>query len=271
MPNFSILLASSDGKTSGGNPFAPDMFDYRTANTFNYFKVLNPERRQIINALLAAIGDEDLDLETILGVGGEELASAVEVNRNILQAPLMSALDRYNPGVLYQATDFQGLPTGAQRRLLEEGIILSGLFGLLRPDDLIPEYRLPMSAELPGIGKVSEFWKPLLSKELNETLTGRFVWNLLPEDYEIAWDDEHTYEAMVKIEFMRKVKGELKPISQDIKPLRGKIVNFIVQETLEDLELFLEWRHPSGYKVDQSLSSYDEETKTHSLTMVKRG
>lgn len=271
MPNFSILLAPSEGKTSGGNPFAPDMFDYRTANTFNYFKVLNPERRKLIDALHTALRDEKTDLEKLFAKNGEELQEAVDVNLNIYGAPLMSALDRYNPGVLYQATDFQGLPTGAQRRLLEEGIIFSGLFGLLRPDDLIPEYRLPMDTNVPGIGSVAEFWKDTLSKELNETLAGRFVWNLLPESHESAWTDDHSYEAMVRIKFMRKVKGELKDATQDVRPLRGKVVNFIVQETLEDLELFSAWRHPSGYKLDQSLSLYDESTKTHAITMVKRG
>jgi cytoplasmic iron level regulating protein YaaA (DUF328/UPF0246 family) len=271
MPNFSILLAPSEGKASGGNPFAPDMFDYRTSNTFNYFKVLNPERRQLIDALHAVLQDGKTDLEELFGVKDETLEAAVKANLEIYTAPLMSALDRYSPGVMYQAMDFQGLPTGAQRRLLEEGIIFSGLFGLLRPDDLIPEYRLRMDASIPGIGKVSRFWRETLSRELNETLKGRFVWNLLPKIHEDAWEDDHSYEAMVRVQFQRKVKGELKPVTHDVKPLRGKLVNFIVQETLEDLEAFNEWRHPSGYKMDESLSTYDEQTRTHSITMVKRG
>lgn len=271
MPNFSILLASSEGKASGGNPFAPDMFDYRTSNTFNYFKILNPERRQLIEMLHDVIKSGETDLEQLFGVKDNALEQSVAAILEIYSAPLISALDRYNPGVMYQAMDFPGLPTGAQRRLLEEGIIFTGMFGLLRPDDLIPEYRLRMDANVPGIGKVSTFWKDILSRELNETLTDRFVWNLLPKIHEEAWDDEHTYEAMVRVQFMRKIKGELKAVTHDVKPLRGKLVNFIVQETLEDLDLFLEWKHPSGYKADESLSSYDEATKTHSITMVRRG
>jgi len=271
MPNFSILLAPSEGKALGGNPFAPDMFDYRTSNTFNYFKVLNPERRHLIDTIHKLVQNGKADLEELFGVKDEALEAAVSANLEIYSAPLISALDRYNPGVMYQAMDFQGLPTGAQRRLLEEGIIFSGLFGLLRPDDLIPDYKLRMDANLPGVGKVSKYWREPLSRELNATLKDRFVWNLLPKMHEEAWDDDHTYAAMVRVQFMRKVKGELKPVTHDVKPLRGKLVNFIVQETLEDLELFIEWRHPHGYRVDESLSTFDEETKTHSITMVKRG
>ena len=66
MANFSILLSPSAEKTSGGNPFAPDMFDYRSSNTFNYFHELNPERRQLINLLQDAIESEQ-DVGQILG------------------------------------------------------------------------------------------------------------------------------------------------------------------------------------------------------------
>ena len=52
---FSILLPSAEGKQSGGNPLAPDMFDYRSSNTFNYFSELNPERRTLIDALQAQV------------------------------------------------------------------------------------------------------------------------------------------------------------------------------------------------------------------------
>ncbi len=272
MPNFSILLPPAEGKVTGGNPFAPDMFDYRSSNTFNYFHDLNPERRRLIDALLAFMEQQDDDaLSAFFGVKGDVLAEAVEANRSLYQAPLMSALDRYSPGVMFKAMDFGRLPTGAQRRLLENGIIFSGLFGLLRPDDLIPNYRLKMDANLPGIGRVGTYWREHLSTLLNQTLEGRFVWNLLPGVHQDAWDDTHTYEAMVTLRFFKMVDGERKPVTHGVKPLRGQLVNFIVRETLEDLELFQEWTHPAGYRLDPEASSFDEATRTHHLVMVHPG
>jgi len=150
MASFTILLPASEGKQPGGNPYAPDMFDYRASNTFNYFSDLNPDRRTLIDALHEAI-EQGEGLEKLFGIKGDYLKQAIEANLKIYNSPLMAALDRYSPGVLYQAMDFASLPTGAQRRLLEHGIIFSGLFGLLRPDDLIPNYRLRMDASLPGI------------------------------------------------------------------------------------------------------------------------
>ena len=271
MPNFSILLPPAEGKQEGGNPFAPDMFDYRTSNTFNYFHQLNPLRRQLIDHLQEVIKSGEHNLESLFGVKDTALEAAVKANLEIYNAPLVSALDRYAPGVMYQAMDFPGLPTGAQRRLLEEGIIFSGLFGILRPDDLIPMYKLKMDANLPGIGKISNYWKESVSKALNETLTGRWVWNFLPTVHEDAWINEVTYDAMVRVKFFKKKGGDLTAVTHGVKPLRGKLVNYIVKETLEDLELLAEWKHPDGYVLDESLSSYDEESRTHQLSMVKRG
>ena len=271
MPNFSILLAPSEGKQEGGNPFAPDMFDYRSSDTFNYFNDLNSERRALIDALQDFIEEADDEaLEEVFGVKGEYLEEAVRVNSEIYNAPLMSALDRYSPGVMYKALDFAGLPTGAQRRLLENGVIISGLFGLLRPDDLIPNYRLRIDAALPGLGKVSKYWKPLISPLLNETLSGKFVWDLLPNAHRTAWDDERTYEQIVQVKFYREQDGERKPVTHNVKTLRGELVNFIVRETLEDLESLHEWTHPSGYVYDEETSEFDEETRSGTVVMVKR-
>lgn len=267
MPNFAILLAPAEGKQPGGNPFAPDMFDYRTSGTFNYFEDLNPDRRRLIDALHELIEAHDEDaLADIFGVEGPELEEAIRVNREIYDAPLMSALDRYSPGIMYAAMDFANLPTGAQRRLLENGIIFSGLFGLLRPDDLIPNYRLRMDAELPELGVMADYWRPRISPVLAEALEGRFVWDLLPEGHRAAWDDEHTYEARALVEFV-DAEGN-PPSDEDLEVLRGQFVNFIVRETAEEVDELLEWEeHPEGYVYDDEASTYDDETKTWSVVM----
>lgn len=269
MPNFAILLAPSERKQEGGNPFAPDMFDYRSSNTFNYFNELNPDRRELIAALQRTIEAEE-NLDELFGVKGDALDETIKVNMEVLSGPLMSALDRYSPGVMYEAMDFAGLPTGAQRRLLENGIIFSGLFGLLRPDDLIPNYSLRMDATLPDAGKVHQFWRPRMSSVLNATLKDRVVWNLLPGMHEKAWEDDHSYHEMIVVQFVREERNERKVVSHGVKPLRGQLVNYIVRETLDDVEGLVEWTHPEGYRLDPDATLRDEDARTTELVMVKR-
>ena len=270
MPNFVVLLPPSNNKQPGGNPFAPDMFDYRTSNTFNYFSNLNSKRRTLIDALQSAIDEADDPDELFPELEGFELEEAVRVNEEIYDAPLMSALDRYSPGALYSATDFADLPTGAQRRMLENGVIFSGLFGLLRPDDLVPNYHLRMDGTLPDIGDVGAFWRPHLSPALNETLDGRFVWDFLPEELRAVWNNEHSYDERVRVRFIEEDEsGErTEPEGEDLLQVQGQFVNHIVRETLEDLEDTEEWSLIAGFKLDEEASSYDEDTQTHTLQMV---
>jgi cytoplasmic iron level regulating protein YaaA (DUF328/UPF0246 family) len=257
---FSILLPSAEGKEPGGNPLAPDMFDYRSSNTFNYFSDLNPERRALIDALRAQVDEADEDaLEALFGVKGGALEEAVQVTRDVYRSPLMAAVDRYSPGVMYAAMDFAGLPTGSQRRLLENGVIFSGLFGLLRPDDLVPNYRLKMDAKVEGMGKVSAYWREPLSAQLNRLLTGQAVWNLLSGTHEAAWNDAGTYARMIRVKFYKEDEGgERKAVSHGVKELRGALVAYIVNETADSVDALEDWESPGGYEVDHDASEIDE-------------
>ncbi len=269
MADFAILLASAEGKATGGNPLAPDMFDYRTSNTFNYFSDLNPERRAVITALQTAIQESDEQaLERLFGIKGSTLEEAVKVNLDIYGSPLLAAVDRYTPGVMYAAMEFPDLPTGAQRRLLENGVVFSGLFGILRPDDLIPNYRLKMDAKLPGIGKLSTYWKPVLSPFLNQSLKDKFVWDLLPGAHREAWDDDRSYRALVQVKFYEEKDGTRKAVTHNVKQLRGALVNFIVRDPAESIEALLEWEAPGGYELDQEASTFDDEARTGLVVMV---
>ena len=267
MARFSILLGPSDVKKEGGNPFAPDMFDYRTSNTFNYYHEVNPERRKLIDAILASLDDDDFNA----GGSGINKEEAAAVNRELYNSPLMSALDRYSPGVMYEAMNFPSLPTGAQRRLLENGIIFSGLFGLLRPDDLIPAYHVSLDATIPEVGTVADYWRDLVSSILNKQLEDHIVWNLLPNDIPDVWQDEHTYSEMITAHFFgRRKGGVLPPVTEGLQALRGQLVGFIVKESAEEVDLLEEWTHPAGYKYSSKDSTFDEQTKTRSLAFVKR-
>lgn len=273
MPDLTVLLSPAHRKQPGGNPFAPDMFDYRTSGTFNYFDDLNPERRKLIDTLQDVIEEADENaLSDLFGLEGYELEEAIRVDRELYDAPLMSALDRYSPGVMYAAMDFANLPTGAQRRLLENGVILSGLFGLLRPDDLIPNYQLGMDADVPGVGPVADYWRPIISPILNESLEDRWVWDLLPEVHRGAWTDERTYKARVEVRFEREEDGERMEITgEDLEVQRGQFVNFIVRETAEEMEDLREWAEEESDELsfDEDASTYDKDAKTWTVVMVQ--
>jgi cytoplasmic iron level regulating protein YaaA (DUF328/UPF0246 family) len=233
------------------------MFDYRASNTFNYFSELNPERRALIRAVHAQ-QEAGHDLEGLLGAPADAIEEGVEANRQVFEAPLMAAIERYGPGVMYRAMEFETLPTGAQRRLLENGVIVSSMFGLLRPDDLIPDYRVSIDASIDGLGRVTDYWRDVVSPHIDRLVDDRIVWNLLPAEHAAAWDDGRRYDKMFRLRFFSEDAGGRRPVEEGIAELNGSLVHYIVERLAESPEALLDWDAPGGFEPQPAEYELDE-------------
>ena len=100
-------------------------------------------------------GDADTAAAT-LGLGTTQID---EVGRNaaLPEAPTARA-DHVYAGVLYEALDLASLDAAARRRATSWLAVTSSLFGLVRPGDRIPAYRLAGGVSLPGTGPVATWW-----------------------------------------------------------------------------------------------------------------
>ena len=135
--------------------------------------------------------------------------------------------------------------------------ILSGLYGLLKPLDLIQPYRLEMGTKLP-IGKnknLYEFWKATITKELNSQLEKEELFvNLASNEYFDAVDVKKLKVRVITPEFKDYKDGKLKMISFFAKKARGMMVRYIIDtnaETIDDLKGF----NYEGYAFDANLST----------------
>ena len=135
--------------------------------------------------------------------------------------------------------------------------ILSGLYGLLKPLDLIQPYRLEMGTKLPiGTNKnLYEFWKPIIVKELNSELSKDELFvNLASNEYFDAVDVKKLKVPVITPEFKDYKDGKLKMISFFAKKARGMMVRYIIDtnaETIDDLKGF----NYEGYAFDSNLSN----------------
>jgi cytoplasmic iron level regulating protein YaaA (DUF328/UPF0246 family) len=134
--------------------------------------------------------------------------------------------------------------------------ILSGLYGLLKPLDLMQAYRLEMGTSLP-IGKnknLYEFWKKTITQSLNDELEkGELFINLASNEYFNAVDVKALKVPVITPEFKDYKDGKLKMISFFAKKARGMMVRFIIDtnaETIDDLKGF----NYEGYAFDANLS-----------------
>ncbi|MGL5830309.1 MAG: YaaA family protein, partial [Angustibacter sp.] len=116
---------------------------------------------------------------------GPSLAAEVRGNQGLLSAPTAPASAVYT-GVLYDELDFAGLSLRARRRAQATVVIFSALWGILRPADRIPQYRLGMTAKIPELGGLAAFWRAHLAGAL-APLAGGLLVDCRSASYQAAW------------------------------------------------------------------------------------
>lgn len=134
--------------------------------------------------------------------------------------------------------------------------ILSGLYGLLKPLDLMQPYRLEMGTHLPidENKNLYEYWKKKLTTALNkELIKDELFVNLASNEYASAIDFKALKVPVVEVDFLDLKDGKLKMISFFAKKARGMMVRYIIDtnaETIDDLKGF----NVEGYQFDANLS-----------------
>ena len=135
--------------------------------------------------------------------------------------------------------------------------ILSGLYGLLKPLDLIQPYRLEMGTRL-KVGRrenLYKFWDTTLAESLNEELAeGELLINLASAEYFKALPKKTLKVPMVTPVFKDFKNGQYKTIMTFVKKARGLMVRYIIDnnvETLEELKGF----DVDGYGFSEEMST----------------
>jgi uncharacterized protein len=243
MPAPLVLLPPSEGKASGGD--GPPWSDAARA-----FPALDPARREVIRALRTAMRQGPAHAAKLLGVGDLAAEPAICANLIIDSAPTRPAFERYT-GVLFDAMDYAGLPAKLRRRVDEQVIVLSALWGAVAPRDPIPDYKLKMGASLPGLGRLATWWRPALGPVLDEHVAKRTVWNLLPGDHASAWKPGGSAAGVISVRFLddveRNGRRELVTVSHWNKLLKGALVRHVVTNQLREPDGLARFEHPQGY------------------------
>ncbi len=125
------------------------------------------------------------DAPALLGVSPNLLD---DIARNLVldRAPATPAAEVYT-GVLYSALDLASLDAPARRRANRWLVVVSALYGAVRPTDRIAPYRLAMGVSLPGVGPLAALWRPELSRVLPDVAGRGVVLDCRSAPYAAAW------------------------------------------------------------------------------------
>ncbi len=150
----------------------------------------------------------------------------------------------YFDGDVYQGLDVASLDSTYYDSLQDKVRILSGLYGLLKPMDLIQAYRLEMGTKFPvGVNKnLVAFWKPKITPYLNSEIEAdEWVVNLASTEYFSAIDSKSLKGKILHPQFKDYKNGTLKMISFFAKKARGMMARYLVENecaTPEDILAF---------------------------------
>jgi hypothetical protein len=183
-------------------------------------------------ALLVAKASVD-EVSRVLKVRGALLERALASSELIISgtAPTLPAWQRYS-GVVWSHLDPASL-SGAQRRRV---LIPSGLYGLSCGTDEVADYRLTMKSTLVGLGSVTIFWRPNVTRALADLSNATFV-DLLPKEHAAAIGvDEKLSSRTVRVSFLRH--GGEGVAGHDAKAVKGVLARRILIEGVDAVEGF---------------------------------
>ncbi len=169
-------------------------------------------------------------------------------------------------GDVYQGLDAQTIPVENLDKLQDTLRILSGLYGILKPLDLIQPYRLEMGTQL-KVGRKKNlhgFWKKQLTDHLNQELEdGELFVNLASNEYFGAVDEKKLKVPVITPIFKDWKNDQLKIISFFAKKARGSMVRYILDtdaKTLEDIK---------GFDYDGYLFSQEHTLKANEPVFIR--
>ena len=179
--------------------------------------------KQIVT-LLELIDEEDLT--SIYGTSEEKSLAFHRQNQDIFNSQCANAIERYT-GIVYQNLNWESFSSSEKDFMDKHFYIFSGLFGMVTPLTLIPEYKLKMN-----VLSLTNHWKDVLSDALKDE---DLVIDLLPQVHRKAYKPGSNVK---KIDFFVIRKGKKSSAGHFGKAVKGQLINYIVKNKITSTDNF---------------------------------
>lgn len=166
------------------------------------------------------------------------------------EKPAMFAYD----GDVYDNIKREDFSSTQWQFLQEHTLIISGLYGALRPLDKIKPYRLEMSTKNLSL---PDFWKDTITGYINTTLAkhqNKYLLNLASNEYSSAINQHDLKSPIINIVFKEHRNNKLQIIGINAKKARGSMLNFIAENLIDTPEKLLSFSQ-LGYQYSKEESS----------------
>lgn len=217
-----ILLPPSEGKTAPRRGKSLDLASLSSPG-------LGPTRATLLEALTELCRDDPDRAVEVLGLGPAQ-RDLVDRNAALATAPTSRA-DTIYTGVLYDALGFDSLSPAARRRATARVAVTSSLFGIVRPGDRIPAYRLSGDAVLPGVGSVAGAWREVLGDAITDGMRSGLLVDLRSSTYAAFWrPTKDLARRVATVRVLHEADGRRSVVSHFNKATKGRIVRALLED-----------------------------------------
>lgn len=217
-----ILLPPSEGKTAPRRGKPLDLGSLTAPE-------LAPAREAVLDALGELCRGDVATAAAVLEVGATQ-HDLVALNADLAAAPTARA-DAVYSGVVYDALDAATLSPAARRRASSRLAVTSTVFGVVRPADRIPAYRLSGGTTLPGLGPVAAHWRAHLDPAMTGLLGGGLLVDLRSAAYAAFWRPSADLAPKVAtVRVLHEVAGVRKVVSHFNKATKGRITRALLED-----------------------------------------
>ena len=212
-----ILIPPSEGKSSKNT-------------TETKFDDTNFIFSKQVKEIVEILKDKKEEIEKIYGTSLEKSKDLQEKNLSVFSNTCSKAIERYT-GVVYNQLDLNNYSEESINYFNSNISIFSGLFGMVKPSTLIPDYKLNMNV----LG-LTKFWSPFLSNELSKE---ELIIDLLPEIHRKAYE----HKNIKKVSFYTKKGDKLVSAGHHGKVVKGQFINFLAVNCINELDDFEKFKY----------------------------
>ena len=164
-------------------------------------------------------------------------------------------------GDVYQGLDAESLSETELIWAQKHVRILSGLYGILKPMDLMQPYRLEMGTKFATKRgqNLYDFWNSIITEELNKNFSSdnTNLLNLASNEYFKSINVSELKANVISPVFMDKKNGKYKIISFFAKKARGLMTRYVIKNRIEDINDIQNFEE-GGYFFNEEMSEYNK-------------
>ena len=204
------------------------------------------------NILINTLKEKSIsEIENIMKLKGELLNNTYKDIQDYNKLKYIPAISMYY-GVSFKELNLEDYSEKSLKYLQNNLLILSALYGVSSPFNLIKKYRLDMTMSIIDKG-LYNFWKKDINEYISNILDNdEILLNLASSEFSKLIDNKKI--PMINLDFKEEKDGVFKSVSTYSKKARGKFLNYLIKNQIDSLEE-IEKINLDGYTLNKELSN----------------